>query len=473
MKKIFLMISIITNSAIYAQQLTFNDLGILLSQTETIGTAKYNAMSGTNGAIGGDISTANPAGLATMNHNYFSTTLGTDTNRSISSYYNNNKSNVNYDLNWDQIGMALVFDTGDNNWQKIVLGLNYQLTNNFKNKWLYEGNSGLATFNKNPNNNTLSFNNANTQYFSTETLGETTKFSIIVASQYQKKFNIGASINFHDIDFVQKNKLQEINTDNSGNELDALLTQYDSHIATGASLNLGILYKINKLLRLGAAYESPTWYYDVLNESNLYDGRTGSPTGRLNNIGYIGNVDILPTSALSLNGYEKINTDLDAFEYKFKTPSKLTLSGALVLGKLGLLAADYTYKNYNDLEFLDHAEFENSNNKFRNNLINTHNLSVAGEINLNTLKLRAGGLYEQSPFKNNLNNADLNVIKLGPKIGLSAGAGLQINNMLFDLGYQYTKQTTDYNFYDQYTTVNAGSTDNRQSRFTLSYTYLF
>lgn len=49
-----------------AQTLDYNDIGVLFSTENINGTARYNAMSGAFGALGGDLSSieTNPAGAA-------------------------------------------------------------------------------------------------------------------------------------------------------------------------------------------------------------------------------------------------------------------------------------------------------------------------------------------------------------------------------------------------------------------------
>ena len=64
MKKIFLIAMLCIASTINAQTLGYNDIGVLFSKEKINGTARFNAMSGAFGALGGDISAMeiNPAG---------------------------------------------------------------------------------------------------------------------------------------------------------------------------------------------------------------------------------------------------------------------------------------------------------------------------------------------------------------------------------------------------------------------------
>ena len=61
----------------FSQNMKYQDLGVLFSQDDNYGTARFTAMSGAFGALGGDISAINinPAGLSVFNYSTFTGTL--------------------------------------------------------------------------------------------------------------------------------------------------------------------------------------------------------------------------------------------------------------------------------------------------------------------------------------------------------------------------------------------------------------
>ena len=66
MKKfLFLIGGLLSSVAINAQVISYSDAAILFSGDDNNGTARFNAMSGAFGALGGDLSggDVNPAGL--------------------------------------------------------------------------------------------------------------------------------------------------------------------------------------------------------------------------------------------------------------------------------------------------------------------------------------------------------------------------------------------------------------------------
>ena len=93
------------------------------SQDHLNGTARYRAMGGAFGALGGDFSAlnVNPAGSAVFNNNQMSLTLNNYNTQNISNYFGTTttENNIAFDLN--QIGGVFVFNNIDekNNFSSI------------------------------------------------------------------------------------------------------------------------------------------------------------------------------------------------------------------------------------------------------------------------------------------------------------------------------------------------------------------
>jgi len=477
MKKAIYICLLIFTSISYAQSHRFTDLAILFSQDQTNGSARYTGLSGAMGAIGGDLSTLNinPAGLGVFNHHEFSVSLGTFNKNSNATYYGENTRNINITADLNQIGVAFVFKNPTQYWNKTVLGFNYQTNNNFNELININGNSGFASFQTHHNVTVDNiFKNGIQQDFTTENSGFSSIINIGLATQYKDNFYLGGAINFHYLDFTQEITLNEINSNTTGQILDALFSQYDNHLASGISLNFGFIYKVLPFLRIGASYNTPTYYYEIINESNIYDGRATKDIGRVEGNGgtddfFIkGNLDIEPIINTN-NHYEVINQTLSISEYNLRTPGKTNLSAALVLGKLGFISIDYSHHYYTSL-YLG-SDFADENKYLTNTLRNTHNLRAGGEIKLGNLSLRGGASYEQSIF--NPNATEIDVLKLGSKYGASLGAGLRIENHKFDASYNYILQNNSYDFYDQYDKVNPANIELTQTNINLTYTYIF
>ena len=117
MKRILIFAIVIASThTAFSQSLGYNDLGILFSKDDNYGTARFEAMSGAFGALGGDVSSLgiNPAGASVAKKSVFSATLS-NRNTEYSSMYYGNTTNIqdNY-LDISQAGGILSFDTAYN-----------------------------------------------------------------------------------------------------------------------------------------------------------------------------------------------------------------------------------------------------------------------------------------------------------------------------------------------------------------------
>ena len=141
MKKIFIILSILLAGSVQAQNITD---AYRYSSEELNGTARFQALSGAFGALGGDLSaiTVNPASSAVFLNSFGTMTLShRSTNKSVN-YFGTGTTNENSDFNFNQAGGVLVFDTrSDSPWRKFSLGLNYSQTNNFDDAFLATGTS--------------------------------------------------------------------------------------------------------------------------------------------------------------------------------------------------------------------------------------------------------------------------------------------------------------------------------------------
>ena len=102
------------------------------------GTARFKAMSGAFGALGGDLSAINinPAGSSVFSASEFSVTLGNQRQESISEYFGTKQTKTDNDFDISQLGAVFSLPVDDNstNWKKISFGFNYQRTRSFDGK---------------------------------------------------------------------------------------------------------------------------------------------------------------------------------------------------------------------------------------------------------------------------------------------------------------------------------------------------
>jgi long-subunit fatty acid transport protein len=458
MKKItFVLALLMANLSLNAQSLGFADSAILFSQDEVNGSARFIAMGGAFGALGGDISSINinPAGLTIFNASYLSASLSTRNTDYSTLYYGNNRvTNQDY-FSLSNAGAVLVYeDYNSQDWTKFALGVNYRIKTDFENFFTAAGNSGFASFEEFPldtNTPTLIYDIAENQQFTNTYDGDLVEYNFAFAAQHKKKLNIGASVNAYNLRFSQRSTLRETNNDGNGNTLHATFYQESFTSGSGFSLSAGFLYKANDYFRFGLSYQSPTWYPEMLRESNI-----------VNNDGFLGDTEI----EVSNDNVIYDNTaggffPIEGLIYKLRTPGQYTASAAIVFGKIGLISFDYTAKNYQNIN-LSGADFSIENQSFNNQLRNTNTFNLGTEWRFDDLSIRGGYMYQESP--------DANAIESDNLKRYSFGAGYSFGDVKIDIAYSNDNRTELYNFYPQYGQVNPADIeiDNKRITATLS-----
>ncbi len=420
MKRILIVaISIASSLSAYSQSLDYNDLGLLFSKDGNYGTARYEAMSGAFGALGGDISafSINPAGSSVSKISTASATLSNRNTDYLTSYYGNPSSSQNDYFNLSQAGAILSFDTAYNSeWNRFALTFNYKIKSDYSSFYSVKGNSGFLFHSEHFNDTSTpknKFDGSIEQRYSVEKSGQSSVFNLGFSAVHQNKLFLGASLNFHDIDLSRTALLNEENDDANGNILKAQ-NRIDSYIqGNGVSLSLGFLYKLNKNIRIGLAYETPTWYEEIAED-------------------YKNDLILSGVTNLGINGGNDLISEL--YIYRFKSNSRITASGAYIFGKQGLISFDYTYKDYPNIKYRENdTAFIEANQNFASQFRSTHALNVGTEWRFDRLSIRGGYHYEKNP---NLLSALGGSVNKDNIKGFSAGLGYNFGNMKIDLSYR-------------------------------------
>lgn len=483
MKKYIVAISAII-SINYANAQEIPD-AIRLAQENLNGTARFRAMGGAFGALGGDLSAinVNPAGSVVFANNQAGGTLTSFNTKNDSDYFGSktNQSENAFDLN--QAGAVFIFEdrSGKSDWNKFSFALNYENTNNYDNSLFAKGTNptnsvanyflsyanpsatqggifldilensyydelnyadqqaflGYQGYVINPltndvNNTSYLINNPGGNYYQQNSIvatGFNGKLTFNGAASYKDKIFFGLSLNSHFTDYVQSSRFYESNNNSSTNGLRNLTFGNDLYTyGTGFSFNLGIIGKINKEIRAGLSYESPTWFR--LNDELL---QTLSSTGY--NYGTPANPNLSNTTVDS-------NITMIYDPYKLRTPSKFTGSLAYIFGKKGLISVDYSIKDYSNTKFRDpHGDFARVNNRMNDILDTTGEIRIGAEYRIKQFSLRAGHRSEESPYKNNWTIGNLK--------SYSGGLGYNFGDTKVDLSYTYAKRISNPSFFEQ------------------------
>ena len=475
------------------------------SQSEIRGTARFRALSGAFGALGGDLSAVsiNPAGSSVFNksHASFSVNINDNTNDAV--YFNGNQSVNDSGFNLNQGGAALVFKSRnpEAKWKKFTVGLAYDRTRNLDNQWAVLGTNNQVSNNfdntiasdffdfadglrladisgqqgepltdayirigGSPNgfNRQQAFlgfesgilepgdilDDDNTEYFlnlengnfthdySNLETGYNGKIAFNFSGQYGDNVYLGVNLNSHFIDYEQTTSLLETN-DNGGAITSIDFRNVSAFTGNGFSLQLGGIFKLNKSLRLGVTYDSPTW----LNVRSQL-------------------VQFLDTNTLVDAGQDPIDPRVinEFSEIKIKTPSKVSGSLAYVFGKQGLLSFDYSRKDFGN------AELKESNNEvFKSEqLTAVSTYRFGGEYVYEQFSFRGGYRFEDSPYENGQTVGDLN--------GYSLGVGYNFGNTRFDITFDQSNQSFQNRIFNQ-PLLTPVSIDRKISNITLSLAF--
>ena len=459
MKKLILLVLFLGCSmSSFSQNLGYTDLSLLFSEDANTGTARFNAMSGAFGALGGDISAVktNPAGASIFSNSVFSASAASRNTALTARYYGNESSTNEEYVNFSQAGAIFVYKTNANSdWTKFTFGFNYALQNDYNAHFNAVGNSGLATFIEFPldaGNTPTQYTNSETQSFSNTTNGELAAYNFTIAGVYQNDLHLGASVNTYDLRFSQRSTLREQNNDGDGNILNAKFYQENVTTGTGFSFNFGAIYKATRSLRFGFSYQSSIWFTEILEETNM-----------LNNDGFFGDTEIRVTGDSTI--YDNTignNFPVQGFSYKLKTPSKTTTSIAYIFGNNGLVSLDYSLHGYKKM-MLSNGDFDEENQFFNTSLRNSYSLKIGSEWRFKALSLRGGYQYRQSPDTNAMASDNIK--------GYSLGAGYRFGNTKFDISYQNKSNTAQYDFYPQYNEVDATELNINNSLVTATLTF--
>jgi hypothetical protein len=449
------------------------------TQSELHGTARFTAMSGAFGALGGDLSAinVNPAGSAVFNNNQFATTMGNYDTKNNSNYFGTSTSASENSFDLNQAGGVFVFKTRNpnNDWTKFSMSINYENTNNYDNSMFSAGTSPInsvanyfishangvplslledgnyATLDNgaqqaflgyqgyiinpvaNTPNNALYTSNVRSggNYYQENGVysnGYNGKLIFNSAMQYKDKVYFGINLNSHFTDYVQSSNFFESNNNPLDLNYEVKSLNFSNNLHTygsGFSFQVGAIAKLTNEIRMGFTYESPTWY-------NMQD----ELSQRLSSIS-TNSVNALPPDVVDpfvINYYAP---------YDLQTPGSLTGSFAYIFGKSGLISVDYKYKDYSTTQFGPENDpyYRGLNSAMRSALGSSNEVRVGGEYKIDNFRLRGGYRFEGSPYNDSKTIGDLN--------SFSAGLGYSFGSIKLDFSYVNVHSTSEEQFFSQ------------------------
>ncbi len=481
MKKYILNFTLFCSIFSFGQNI--ND-ALRYSQTDLGGTARFNSMSGAFGALGGDLSSIslNPAGSTVFANNQAGGSLRSFNLNNKSNYFGTKNSELENSFDLNQAGAVFVFESAEgSDWSKIALGINYESNANFDNSVFSSGtnSNSIANYFLNYANGvdvgviqSNFFENLNyaeqqaqlaydaflidpiagssSQYFSYipsganyyqeneyVTTGFNGKITFNGAVKYKDIFSIGLNLNSHFVDYTQSTSFYERNNfNNASTDYLVKRLRFNNELYTygsGFSVQVGTIIKPIKEIRLGLAYQSPTWY-------KLNDETRQSLVAVSGNV----NEELTPDVA-------DPQITLIYEPYRVRTAGSISGSFAYIFGKKGLLSFDYIMKNHEDIQLKPNSDFAGENAYIASVLTNSSEYRLGAEYKIKNLSLRGGYRFEESPYKNGRTIGDLT--------GYSGGLGYNFGKTKVDAAYSYSQRFYDQQFFSQgltdYSTINA------------------
>ncbi len=506
MKKLFFLIpTLLIVQFIFGQ---YKNDAVRYSLENVQGSARFQALSGAFGALGGDLSAVgiNPAGSAVFTESEMTFTTTNFDMENTTSYFDASTTNNFSDLDANQLGVVFVIKNDDKNskWKKFALTINYDVTNYLNEQFLAEGTTNTTSVadyflnyadglrygdiiplvgesisdayinigselgfahqqaflgnqigiirpsdDSDPDNiqyNRVAPLTTLDQRYELYSEGYNTKLTFNLASQYTDKFYFGVSANVHNILYERIILFNEEGYDPAATPLNWM--RFDNLLRTegnGFSFQLGTINKITPNIRVGLSYQSPIWY--TLTEELSQEANSNLAFPAL-----VQNINL--TTSRIVNVFP---------DYNVQTPSKINGSIAYIFGKNGLLSFDYSRQDFSNLKLKPESDpnFQAENALISEELKALNTYRLGGEFRVQKLSLRGGYQIQESPYKNE------DTIAL---TGYSAGIGYKFGGTQIDISYNQSERTSNHQLFE--TGLTSAAQINRTNKnITVSLTY--
>lgn len=420
--------------------------------TPSFGTARYTAMGNSMQALGGDFSAihSNPGGLGIYRRSEFSFTPSVRINTTKAEHNGENSSRVKGTVNFDHIAYAKTTRKGENYGSLFgTFAFGYNRLADFNRKYRVSGPVTESSFLDVVYSDLVSKNihpddvSTNTQirlettlawetylldtldggvYFHSneyhegqqikdvETSGGMNSIFISYGENYENKLFWGVMGELITVNYRERMTYREI-LPQSGRITDLQEFTFKQDLnttGTGFKLKLGLIYKIDDMFRVGLAYHTPTTYSleDTWNQEMQSF------------------IDVLGGSTATSADFES--------SYQLRTPGRLNLSGAMILGKKALISASYEYVDYSASELKSSEsgfDFTADNDNISSIYRAGHTFNLGGEYRIDHFSIRAGYRHLSDPYTKESNNTS--VTHIG-----SIGGGYRNGNFFADLSWK-------------------------------------
>jgi hypothetical protein len=436
-----------------------NEIDALRYSTQNLsGTARYSAMGGAFGSLGGEFSTlsSNPAGIGMYQFSEFTFTPSFNLNATKSYYNDSHLSSYKSELSIGNIGLVFTIPQNNSDWKRINLGVGWNQLANYNNTIKIDGinnensiverivdmtNGTLTGELTNGEGNSYSqmawntylidplfdnnglvdgeyvsnfSSNPKSQAKVTASSGGLNEFVFSIGGSYQEKLYIGATIGIPTFDYYEYSEYTEREiSDTSSNLRRILFSEEISAYGTGYNLKVGAIYRLSEKIKIGGSLHTPTFF------SIEEDYNTSITT-------------FFKDSTLDYSmGY------LTPFHYDLITPLKASISASSIFNNI-LISGEYELIDYSKSEYFT-ANFENENATIASIYQRTENIKIGAEITIKPFVLRAGYSKYGSAF----------LEKDFSRENFSYGMGINNGAYFIDVAYILSQGANEHSLYSE------------------------
>ena len=263
--------------------------------------------------------------------------------------------------------------------------------------------------------------------------GRAEQYSLNLAAAYKSGLHLGANLNVHNF---RRNKDIVFSEVNNFAEVGYIRSEFN--YGAGLSANFGFIYKTQSNLRLGAVYQTPT-YYSISTEVDQFITVITADETTVIDPGVIYEYDL----------------------YSLRTPGKLTASAAYIFGKKGLLSFEYNTQDFSNMEYgSDFAGASETNSLIEDTYERVHTYKLGAEIRNQKWSFRGGISRSTSPYQ----DQDFG----GDSKGYSLGIGHDWGQWRLDAAYNNTELNTGETTFENSLYTNTANIEEKRDNVTVT-----
>lgn len=218
--------------------------------------------------------------------------------------------------------------------------------------------------------------------FYRETTGGNDEIIFNLGGNFENRFFYGFNLGINTLKYTDFQEYSEaaVNPNDFDTQFSSFTHTYNQNtVGIGVNLKAGFIFVPSKSFRIGGSIATPTWY-------SMTDEWSESIRSYFDD-GY----------------YVSLDSPLGTYDYNMRTPWKVNMGAAYILGESAVFSLDYEGTDYTSIKLSssDRTAFDYDNGVIADEFKFTHNLRAGMEIKPTpNFAIRAGYNYYQNPEKN-------------------------------------------------------------------------